>query len=159
MRLHNIECLIVEQVSDMGDIVIVGLIVSPQVIPPIATLLGPGVETPTKDTKEAVEASLERVVHHLGIAQVPLAHQIVPVPLLPQLVSQGGVLRQKTARVARDECDAEANIGSVPSRHQSSSRRSTGRVDIVVVKLQRALRQRVNVGGHEGAVRIGEPNI
>ena len=46
-----------------------------------------------------MEASVEGMVETLGVAEVPLAHQVVGVAQAGQLVTQGHVLALVTARV------------------------------------------------------------
>ena len=48
-----------------------------------------------------MEASVEGMVEILGVAEVPLAHQVVCVAAAGQLVSQGHVLALGTARVTQ----------------------------------------------------------
>ena len=48
-----------------------------------------------------MEASVEGMVEILGVAEVPLAHQVVCVAAAGQLVSQGHVLALLTARVTQ----------------------------------------------------------
>ena len=52
----------------------------------------------TKDSEEVMEASVEGMVEMLGVAEVPLAHQVVGVTQAGQLVSQGHMLALLTAR-------------------------------------------------------------
>ena len=88
----------------------------------------------TQNTEEIVETSLEWMIHHLGIAQVPLAHQIVGVSQVSKFIRQSSVLGQQTSRIARHECYSQTNIGSVSSCHQSCSGGSAGGVNIIIVK-------------------------
>ena len=55
----------------------------------------------TEDSEEVMEASVEGMVEILGVAEVPLAHQVVGVTAAGQLVSQRHVLALVTARVTQ----------------------------------------------------------
>ena len=81
-----------------------------------------------------MKAPVERMIEFLAVAQMPFANQVVGVSHGGKLVGQGGILRLQTPGIARDEGNAETNVGRIPAGQQGSSGGGASWVDIVVVE-------------------------
>ncbi len=102
-----------------------------------------------------METSVEGQVLFSGIAQVPLAQEVVlvhPVGVLIQILGERRVLGVQPTRASGQNGHGEADVHAVATRHQSRPARAAGGMNVVVLELDPSIGERVKVGSWNGTV-------